>query len=444
MGTLINLLEARDADSLTLLADENRALSSDLLSTATAWRKGPLKNVFGQSISLVCRDISTYVHALIALDGWASRLLVVDDSLEDSQLEKFEAKLEAAFRVTTAGDSLKVTQLDRSKQREGTGEVATEWVIPTSGTTGEPKLIAHDLESLTRSVKSPTANSAKICWGLLYSPTRFAGIQVILQALAGGSALAVPSSMSDLRNAVATLSACGCNALSATPSLWRKLAFSGLLASLDLRYVTLGGEAPDQKILDTLREHYPAATIRHIYASTEAGVGFSVSDGRIGFPVEYLQKPPPGVELKLTDQGMLLLRPARQRQKLLSGGDGLVDVDGWITSGDLVELRGDRCYFLGRENGAINVGGQKVHPTAVEAVLLELPEVRAARIFGKPNPILGSLVAAEIVAQPEVDTASLKQRILEHCKGRLERFQIPAMIHFVDDFDLTPAGKVKR
>lgn len=444
METLINFVQARERDGLTLLAYGSRVSSGDLLNVAAAWRKRPLKDIFGQSISLVCRDITTYVHGLIALDGWASHILVVDESINTSQLEKFEAKLEAAFRVTTSGVSLEVTQLDRSKQQQSSGEIATEWVIPTSGTTGEPKLIAHDLKSLIRSVKHPTANSAKICWGFLYSPTRFAGIQVILQALAGGSALVVPPSISDLANAISILSSCGCNALSPTPCLWRKLAFSGLLASLDLKYVTLGGEAPDQNILNTLQEHYPSATIRHIYASTEVGVGFSVADGKIGFPADYLQKPPPGVEIKLTDQGMFLLRPELHWQKLLSCSDVLIDDEGSIASGDLVELHGDRYYFLGRENGAINVGGQKVHPTAIESLILELPDVRAARVFGKPNPILGSLVAAEIVAQPKVDTTRLKQKILEHCKSRLERFQIPAMIQFVDDFDLTPAGKVKR
>lgn len=441
---MIHILEARRGDRPALWVDGHRSSSSDLLKAADDFRKGPLAALAGQSISLVCRNIPSYVTALIALDGWASRLLLVDDSLEKTHFAKFESKLEVSHRVIAAAEGFEVVKIDSCKDSTNAGAAPTEWVIPTSGTTGEPKLIAHDLDSLTRSVKAPTTRSADLCWGLLYSPTRFAGIQVILQALVGGSALALPPTTTDLKIAISALIACGCNALSATPSLWRKLAFSGLLAALDLKVVTLGGEAPDQKILDTLREHYPAATIRHIYASTEAGVGFSVADGKIGFPLEYLNQPPPGIELKITDEGNLLLRPGLQRQKLLSDGGILIDSDGWISSGDLVEVRGDRCYFLGRENGAINVGGQKVHPTAVEAVLLEVPELRAVRVFGKPNSILGALVAAEVVPQPEVDRAWLKHKIMEQCKARLQRFQIPATISFVDDFDLTPAGKVKR
>ncbi|MDA7664096.1 fatty acid--CoA ligase family protein [bacterium] len=445
MEILSDILEARDAGSPALRSTGKDLSSGELSGSVRVLREGALKEVSGQSVTLLCRDIPAYTTALIALDGWSMRILLADDSIDRTQLEKFEAKLEVAFRVTALEEGFEVTRLSKAGALLGhTHEALTEWVVPTSGTTGEPKLIAHDLRSLTRSVKRPTELSSTICWGLLYSPTRFAGVQVILQALAGGSCLAVPAAMTPIEAAVKTLSSCGCNALSATPSLWRKLAFAGLLSALELKYITLGGEASDQKILDTLQEHYPAATIRHIYASTEAGVGFSVADGLVGFPVDYLQNSPPGVALKISDEGMLLLRPTKLYQKLLSGGDVLIDVDGWIASGDIVEQKENRYHFLGRENGAINVGGQKVHPTTVEAVLSEIPDVQATHVFGKPNPILGALVAAEIVARPEVDTAQLKKLILEHCKDRLEPFQTPAVIHFVEDFELTPAGKVKR
>ena len=51
----------------------------------------------------------------------------------------------------------------------------------------------------------------------------------------------------------------------------------------------------------------------------------------------------------------------------------LADEDGFVDTGDMLELRGDRYYFAGRREGIINVGGQKVHPEEVEAVINRHP-----------------------------------------------------------------------
>ena len=58
---------------------------------------------------------------------------------------------------------------------------------------------------------------------------------------------------------------------------------------LELDRITLGGEIATQTTIDNLRRSFKSAKIVHIYASTEAGVGFTVRDERAGFPVEYLE-----------------------------------------------------------------------------------------------------------------------------------------------------------
>ena len=47
----------------------------------------------------------------------------------------------------------------------------------------------------------------------------------------------------------------------------------------------------------------------------------------------------------------------------------LTDSEGFVDTGDMVELRGDRYYFVGRRGGIINIGGLKVHPEEIEAVI---------------------------------------------------------------------------
>src|SRR5204863_2226858 len=75
----------------------------------------------------------------------------------------------------------------------------------------------------------------------------------------------------------------------------------------------------------------------------------------------------------------------------------LVDADGFVDTGDVVERRGDRYHFVGRRGGIINVGGLKVHPEEVEAVINAHPHVRMSRVRTRKNPITGALVVADLV-----------------------------------------------
>ena len=82
----------------------------------------------------------------------------------------------------------------------------------------------------------------------------------------------------------------------------------------------------------------------------------------------------------------------------------MADEQGFVDTGDVVERRGDRYYFLGRRNGVINVGGMKVYPEEVEAVINRHPAVRMSRVRSRKNPIIGALVAAEIVLKEGHDS----------------------------------------
>jgi acyl-CoA synthetase (AMP-forming)/AMP-acid ligase II len=411
-----------------------------LLCRARLLRSEAFASLRGQAVSLLFTDPIDFLEGLIALDGWASDILLVDAGIGSGLSQRFEDAIQAGWRVEAGA----VRPITAVAAVQGPCKESTRWVVPTSGTTGEPKLVSHTLASLCRTVKSRSTAAEPLIWGLLYEPTRFAGLQVFLQALGGGGSLIVPRDP-HLVDTVDVLARMGCSALSATPSFWRKLAFGGLLERLSLRTVTLGGEAADQHILDLLASRFPKAAIRHIYASTEAGVGFSVSDRMAGFPATFVDRAAAGVELRVRQSdGMLLLRPAGVEQKFIGRAEQLLGPDGWMESGDLVEQRGNRFHFLGRANGCINVGGQKVHPLFVEQVILGVPGVQAARIFGHRNPILGQLVAAEVVVERGRDTDMLREEILRACRASLARFQVPAVVSFVEQFQLSPAGKLQR
>jgi acyl-coenzyme A synthetase/AMP-(fatty) acid ligase len=207
-----------------------------------------------------------------------------------------------------------------------------------------------------------------------------------------------------------------------------------------LRQVTLGGEAIDQPTLDRLHYMFSNARITHIYASTEAGVVFSVNDGRAGFPVAWLDTIVQGVEIRIRE-GILEVRTPRAMLGYLSYHEAPVSDDGWLTTGDRVEVSGDRVHFLGRGDSVINVGGSKVHPHVVESFLLGCEDVMEARVFGCPNPITGSIVGAELVAARGVDKDKLRARLLYQCQQHLPTHQIPRVLRFVDSIQVAESGK---
>jgi acyl-CoA synthetase (AMP-forming)/AMP-acid ligase II len=191
----------------------------------------------------------------------------------------------------------------------------------------------------------------------------------------------------------------------------------------------------------------------HAYASTEAGVGFEVTDGLEGFPAEFIGRPGP-VEMQVQD-GSLMLRSSRTARGYVGGTENLKN-DGWVDTGDLVVLRrsvGDsqsdqnksRYYFAGRRGGIINVGGLKINPEEVEAVINRHPGVALSRVSGRRNPITGAIVVAEVVlADVANDNATFRESLLALCREKLPAFKVPAMVRFVEKLELTAGGKLSR
>jgi acyl-coenzyme A synthetase/AMP-(fatty) acid ligase len=164
-----------------------------------------------------------------------------------------------------------------------------------------------------------------------------------------------------------------------------------------------------------------------------------------------IEQPNSGVEMKIED-GSLRIRSARNAIRYLGNArEPLADKDGFVDTCDLVELRGDRYYFVGRRDGVINVGGLKVHPEEVEAVINRHPRVQMSRARERKNPFTGAVVVADVVAKFELgrvettaDSESLKTEILETCRQALAPHKVPAIIRFVRSLDVAPSGKLAR
>jgi acyl-CoA synthetase (AMP-forming)/AMP-acid ligase II len=310
-------------------------------------------------------------------------------------------------------------------------------------------MVVHTLSSLAGAITGERAPARSAVWSTFYDVRRYGGLQILLRALLGGGSLVLSSADEPTGDFLTRAGAHGVTRISGTPSQWRRALMSSSARRIAPRYVRLSGEIADQTILDHLRAVYPGATIAHAFASTEAGLAFDVDDGLAGFPAGLVGQWGADVEMKVED-GSLRIRSARTAVRYLGEqGEPLADKDGFVDTGDIVELRGGRYHFVGRRGGIINVGGLKVHPEEVEAVINGHPEVRMSRVRTRKNPITGALVVADVVLRSEPDSANgrvveLEDEILRLCRESLSRHKVPAAVNFVPALAVAATGKVVR
>ncbi len=420
-NSLFDLFSQRSKNNVALITPSECLSVDDLLARAgnerRSWRSGSRPNIARGE------NVPDFVISLLAYDGFVHSF-ACEPRGQDFPDQWLEMAAENSRRLQACG--------------------RTDWVLATSGTTGTPKAVIHTLETLTSTTKMDFAGGSDFRWGLVYDPARFAGLQVVLQALLGGGPLVVPPE-DGLRQGLDFMISERVTALSATPSLWRKMLMIPEIEALALRQITLGGEIADQKVLAALAKVFPKARIVHIYASTESGVGFAVQDGLAGFPVDYLQSGTlHGVDIQIGTNGNLMVRKKNAPRFHAVLQTQSLSQDGFVDTGDRVEIQNNRVLFLGRSSGAINVGGNKVMPEEIEAHLLQHSAVLAARVYAMPSSVLGYLVAADLQLKPRFFAEDVGPEILGFCRSRLERWQIPARVRYVDELDLSATGKIDR
>jgi acyl-CoA synthetase (AMP-forming)/AMP-acid ligase II len=418
---------------------------------------GRLAELAGRSVVVATSNQLTSALALIELDGVARRLTILPPDTAADHLGALIACAEADAIVIDEGTPshaaldlpvrVVCTPAIVTAGQLSLPHVPTEWVLLTSGTFGVPKMAVHSLASLIAPIGAGQRLDGAVVWGTFYDIRRYGGLQIFLRAIIGGASLVLSCAGEPIADHLIRLGRCGVTHLSGTPSHWRRALMSLEIKKISPRYVRLSGEIADQAILDSLRAMFPEATVGHAYASTEAGVAFEVNDGVAGFPADFLDNDRDGVELKLVD-GALRIRSPRTAQRYLGAQPALRDHDGFVDTGDMVERCGDRYVFAGRRGGIINVGGLKIHPEEVEAVINRHPQVRMSLVRPKQNPVTGAIVIADVVLKADCARSGgeqqIKNDILALCREALPRHKVPASISIVPALDVAATGKLAR
>jgi len=313
-------------------------------------------------------------------------------------------------------------------------------LIFTSGTSGIPKLAKHTWETISASSNFVPDRLYGAKWYLAYEPASYAGLQVFFSAMSSHGNVIIPEQR-DISDQIKLIVETSPEIISATPTWWR-LVMAGWpngTRPRSLKQATLGGEVVSQNDLDAVGQFFDPDQLTHIYASTEVGTAIVVSDRKAGFPAEWLDENRL-VRMKIED-GILHIR-SDHRMLGYVHDPVTSSTSGWVDTHDMIDIKGDRCFLLGRADGLINVGGRKVRPEEIESAIIRLKGINDSLVYAKSNPVTGSVLAADVAVKAGLDwhISSIKAALAE----QLPACKVPSYIRLVDKISISSNDKKLR
>lgn len=313
--------------------------------------------------------------------------------------------------------------------------------VATSGSTGQPRTALLTTDALVASARATEARlSGPGRWLLVLPVEHVAGLQVLARSVLAGTrpvvALGSPFTAAGFTAAVDRLRSSDDGRPTYTSLVPTQLVRvlddpAATDAARTFDAVLLGGAATPAPLLARAR----AAGLRVVttYGMTET-CGGCVYDG---VPLD-------GVDVRLDDDGRVLLGGAVLLAGYLDAPDPFVDVDGtrYLRTNDLGRIDDGVLTVLGRADDVVVTGGVNVAPAAVEAALASLPGVAESLVVGVPDATWGHAVAALVVPAPGA-TVTLPD-VRAHVAQTLGPAHAPRHLLVVDALPLRGPGKPDR
>tara|TARA_Y100000590_G_scaffold444089_1_gene574435 strand:- start:62 stop:865 length:804 start_codon:yes stop_codon:yes gene_type:complete len=195
-----------------------------------------------------------------------------------------------------------------------------------------------------------------------------------------------------------------------------------------LKTITYGTEPMPQSTLTKLHELFPKIRLLQTYGMTELGVLRSKSKSSNSLWVKIGGE---GFKTRVID-GILQVKAESAMLGYLNSPNPFTK-DGWLDTGDIVEVDGEYMKFLGRKSDIINVGGEKVFPAEVENIIQELDNIAEVTVYGEQNAIMGNIVCATVRLVSPEDLPGFSKRLKSYCTARLPRYKIPVKVSLSKD-----------
>jgi acyl-CoA synthetase (AMP-forming)/AMP-acid ligase II len=419
-------------DATALVASGQRTSYAQLLEGAAAWHARFGEQGVGAG-SVVAIEGSFSLQACSAFLA-AMRLgavVVPLTTLMRAHRDTFLEIAEASLLVELdAADTFTLTRFQRRAQNPLTLKLIERGqpglVIFSSGSTGAPKAILHDLSRVLEKFRKVRQKKTTLTF-LLFD--HIGGIDTMLSTFGNGGCIVTVAERTPELVARA-IEAERVHTLPASPTFLNLFLISGLWQQHDLsslKVIAYGTEPMPESTLSRLHEVFPDVALVQTYGMSELGVLRSRSRDSTSLFIKFT-----GDEFKIKVVDNVLWVKADTAMMGYLNAPDLFDADGWLNTQDAVEVDGEYLRILGRKTDLINVGGQKVYPAEVENLLLQMDNVAEVAVFGKPHPMMGQVVGARFSLKEPEALDVFKRRMNAFARERMARFQIPVYVELAD------------
>jgi acetyl-CoA synthetase len=344
-------------------------------------------------------------------------------------------------------------------------------ILFTSGTTGDPKGVAHGHGVLAGILPGfELMNEFPDEEAVVYTPADWAwvagSLDTAFPAWWGGSTVVGYESRGfDPKAVFEVLESHGVTHTFLTPTMLQLLSEEvpepKANYEIALETIVTGGEPTSDAVFEWVSEAFSDVALNEHYGQTEADILLVnarsvMNDSKKG----ALGRPTPGHEVAVIDEEGTVLPDGEEGRIAVRTPDPVVTlgywnapaetdaayIGEWWDTGDMGYRDADGVFwFVGREDELIISSGYRISPAQIERKLEEHSAVRSAVVFGVPDETRGEIVAAAIrVRDGSNDTAALRSELKELVRNDLAKYKYPRAFLFVDELPRTSTDKVDK
>jgi O-succinylbenzoic acid--CoA ligase len=293
-------------------------------------------------------------------------------------------------------------------------------VLFTSGSSGSPRAVWHDLESHIANASGAAERiplGPGCAWLLLLPLNHVSGFSILIRCLLAGATIVFPDKNAPFKTQIEdpVLTHISVVGVQLRRLLSERASFARLKAVL-----AGGGPIDEGLVSDAMDAGVP---LHLTYGMTEAASQITTSERLCAVPsVVHAGKSLPGREVQISPDGEIRLRGAVLPKAIFSD-EGLrpaLDDDAWFSTGDSGKFNADgNLVVSGRRNRMFISGGENICPEMIEVLLTSHPDVRRVVVVGVPHEEFGARPVAFVAGDIDFD------RLRDFLKSRLESFYVP-------------------
>lgn len=308
----------------------------------------------------------------------------------------------------------------------------------TSGTNGDPKFVVHNFDLFLNQVSIPSQRHISI---LFLKFNHFGGLNTLLPILLSGGTLVIPKKK-DPESIFNLVYQEKVTLLPVTPS------FLGMALAMDvvnaknlnsLKVISYGAEPIDVEVLKAWNLACPSIKFHQTYGMTETGTLRTKSNKNDSSFFSLSEK---SGKFRVVEN-MLELKLSYCMLGYLNAPSPFTP-DGWLKTGDQVEIQENSIKVIGRTSETIYISGEKVSPHSLESFISKVKGVISVKVYGVNTIITQNYIVAEVYTFKENQNDEFANLIKRICIKELPFYMVPSLIIFYDPIDMDEFKKVRK